>query len=155
MSCLPVSLFPAIQGGQMKITDYAELCRNIGLDGFDLGIILLKNHTPRYLQEFNEDISKENIPLVMLTTYPDFTNPNAIQREREYDFLVYDIALASAVKAKFLRVTAGQAYPGINEEEAVGWVVENLRKAAQVADRYGVNLRKPFYYRWMALHGYM
>jgi sugar phosphate isomerase/epimerase len=124
----------------MKITDYAELCRNIGLDGFDLGIILLKNHTPRYLQEFNEDISKENIPLVMLTTYPDFTNPNAIQREREYDFLVYDIALASAVKAKFLRVTAGQAYPGINEEEAVGWVVENLRKAAQVADRYGVNL---------------
>src|SRR5690349_1354012 len=97
MSCLPVSLFPAILSGEMTVKEYAVLCREMGLDGFDLGIIVLKNHTPRYISELNADILETKIPLVMLTTYPDFTHPDDVQREREFDFLVYDIALASAV----------------------------------------------------------
>jgi sugar phosphate isomerase/epimerase len=140
MSCLAVSLFPAMQSGEIKVAEYAALCKDVGLDGFDLGIILLKNHTPRYLQEFNQQVDKENIPLVMLTTYPDFSHPDSLQREREFDFLVHDIALASAVKAKYLRVTAGQAHPGIMREEAIAWVVENLKKAALVAEKYRVEL---------------
>lgn len=140
MSCLPVSLFPLMLNGQMTIADYARLCRDLGLDGFDLGIILLKNHTPKYLQQLREDIRDVNIPLVMITTYPDFTHPDSMQRQREYDFLVHDIALASAVNAKFLRVTAGQVHPGINEEEAVAQAVENLINASHVADRYGIEL---------------
>lgn len=140
MSCLSVSLFPAILGGQMTVKEYAGLCRDLGLNGFDLGIILLKNHTPRFIQEFNDDIREENIPLVMLTTYPDFTHPEAMQREREFDFLVHDIALASAVNAKFLRVTAGQAHPGVTERNAVEWPVHYLVKAADIADKYGVQL---------------
>lgn len=140
MSCLPVSLFPAITSGQMTVKEYAQLCKSLGLDGFDLGIILLKNHTPRYLDELNKGISEENIPLVMLTTYPDFTHPDVFQREREYDFLVHDIALASAVNAKFLRVTAGQAHPGITGKNSIDWPVHYLGKAASVADKYGVQL---------------
>jgi sugar phosphate isomerase/epimerase len=140
MSCLPVSLFPDILGGKMTVKEYAALCKELALDGFDLGIILLKNHTPRYLQEFNSSINEENIPLVMLTTYPDFTHPDSVQREREFDFLVHDIALASAVNAKFLRVTAGQAHPGVKEKDAVDLPVYYLSKAAKVADKYGVQL---------------
>jgi sugar phosphate isomerase/epimerase len=133
-------LFPAIQSGEIKVSEYAKLCKSIGLDGFDLGMILLKNHTPRYIDEFNHEVRGENIPLVMLTTYPDFAHPNSLQREREFDYLVHDIALASAVHAKFLRVTAGQRHPGTNQEKAIRWVVENLKKAAIVAEKYGVEL---------------
>jgi len=126
--------------GEIKVSDYARLCKEIGLDGFDLGIILLRNHTPRYIQEFNQELADVGISLIMLTTYPDFSHPDPVQREREYDFLVHDIALASAVKAIFLRVTAGQAHPGSDPEKTIPWVVENLRKASRVADRYGVEL---------------
>ncbi len=140
MSCLPVSLFPLMQDGRITIAQYAALCRELGLDGFDLGIVVLKNHTPKYLQRLNEDIAKEDIPLVMLTTYPDFTHPDPVQRRREYDFLVHDIALASALKAKFLRVTAGQMHPGINIKRSIDQAVENLIKVAAVADTYGVEL---------------
>lgn len=140
MSCLAVSMFPAIQSGEIKVPEYARICKNLGLDGFDLGIILLKNHTPRYIQEFNQEVKSENIPLVMLTTYPDFAHPDTLQREREFDYLVHDIALASAVNAKFLRVTAGQRHPGTNDQKAIAWVVEKLKKAAVVAGKYGVEL---------------
>ena len=49
MSCLSVSLFPAIINNEITIPEYARFCRNQGLDGFDLGMALIKNHTPKYV----------------------------------------------------------------------------------------------------------
>jgi sugar phosphate isomerase/epimerase len=140
MSCLSVSLFGALLQGKMTIREYASLCKTLGLDAFDLGIILLKNHTPVYISQVKEDIASVGIPLAMVTTYPDFTHPDSFQREREFDFLVADIALASAVGARFLRVTAGQAHPETSVAEGIRWAVENLRRAAPISDRYGITL---------------
>ena len=124
----------------MSIREYARLCKRLGLDAFDLGIILFKNHSPKYIQQIREDIREEQIPLCMVTTYPDFTHPDARQRKREFDFLVHDIALASAFGAKFLRVTAGQAHPSVTVSEGIEWAVANLKKASHVADDYGITL---------------
>lgn len=140
MSCLSVSLFPTILNGEITIREYAKFCKSIGLDAFDLGLILLKNHTPKYIAQINNDIAEEGIPLAMVTTYPDFTHPDKFQREREFDFLVHDIALASAVGAKFLRVTAGQAHPETREKEGIEWAVDYLIKAAPISDKYGITL---------------
>lgn len=139
-SCLSVSLFPNIMNGEMTIREYADFCKSIGLDAFDIGIILLKNHTPKYIREIRTAISEVGIPLVMVTTYPDFTHPDPLQREREFDFLVHDIALASAVGAKYLRVTAGQAHPEITEQDGIDWAVTYLKKAAPISDKYGITL---------------
>jgi sugar phosphate isomerase/epimerase len=139
-SCLSVSLFPAMLNGEMTIYEYAKFCRELGLNAFDLGIILLKSHTPRYIAQTKQEIARAGIPLAMMTTYPDFTHPDEREREREFDFLVHDIALASAVGARFLRVTAGQAHPGLKEQEAVDWAVHYLRRAAPMSDRYGITL---------------
>lgn len=139
-SCLSVSLFPNIMNGEMTIREYAHFCKSIGLDAFDIGIILLKNHTPKYIRDIRKDISDVGIPLVMVTTYPDFTHPDPLQREREFDFLVHDIALASAVGAQYLRVTAGQAHPETGEKDGIAWAVEYLKKAAPISDKYGITL---------------
>ena len=140
MSCLSVSLFPAIASGEMTIKEYAALCRDAGLDGFDLGILLLKNHTASYVEQVKKDILETGLPLTMVTTYPDFTHPDFLQREREFDYLVRDIALASALGARFLRVTAGQAHPKTKEADGINWAVTYLRKAAPVSDKYGITL---------------
>ena len=140
MSCLSVSLFQAILNNEMTIRDYARFCKNEGLDGFDLSVILLKNHTPNYIKQLKNEIAEEGIPLVMVTTYPDFTHPDYLEREREFDFLVYDIALASVMGAKYLRITAGQAHPSTSKEEGIQWVVEYLKKAAPISDKYGITL---------------
>jgi len=140
MSCLSVSLFPKIQNGEMSIREYARFCKSLDLDGFDLGVILFRNHTPKYIHQINEDIRSEQIPLCMVTTYPDFTHPDAAQREREFDFLVHDIALASAFGAKYLRVTAGQAHPSVARDKGIEWAIAHLRRAAPISDKYGITL---------------
>jgi sugar phosphate isomerase/epimerase len=140
LSCLSVSLFPAILNGQMTIRQYADLCQDLKLDGFDLGVILLKNHTPKYTASIRKDMEDAGIRLAMITTYPDFTHPDAVQRRRELEYLRHDIALASDLGARFLRVTAGQAHPQTSVEDGVRWAIEGLRAAAQVADELGIQL---------------
>lgn len=140
MSCLAVSLFPEMMSENMKIWEYAALCKNAGLDGFDLGIVLIKNHTPVYLHMLTKAIADAGLPLTMITASPDFAHPDPLQREREFDFLSGDIAIASALKAKFLRVTAGQAHPSIDPKKNVAPIAEYLLKAASVAHKYGIEL---------------
>ena len=140
LSCLSVSLFPAIVNGEMTIKGYALLCKDLGLDGFDLGMVQLKNHTPTYLNQVKRDIEEVGLGISMITTYPDFSHPDPVQREREQEYLRHDIALASNLGARFLRVTAGQAHPGTGVEEGIGWVVENFKKIAPVSDKFGVQL---------------
>jgi sugar phosphate isomerase/epimerase len=140
MSCLSVSLFPSIINGELSIGEYARFCKSLGLDAFDLAIILLKNHTPKYLGQIKKEIDDAGISLAMVTTYPDFTHPDPTQRIREFDFLVADIALASELGARFVRITAGQAHPETTEKEGIRWVVEHFKKIAPIGEKYGITL---------------
>jgi sugar phosphate isomerase/epimerase len=54
--------------------------------------------------------------------------------------LRHDIALASALGAKFLRVTAGQAHPGMPIDKGVDLVIDNFKKIAPVAEKFGIKL---------------
>jgi len=140
LSCLSVSLFPDIINNKMSIKDYALLCKNLGLDGFDLGMVQLKNHTPKYINSLRKDMDDAGIHIVMITTYPDFTHPDPVQREREFEYLRHDIALASNLGARFLRITPGQAHPDMPVEKGIDIVVENLHKIYPLADKFGVKL---------------
>lgn len=124
----------------MTIKEYAGICKNFGLDGFDLGIIQLKNHTPVYVKKLRSEINEVGIPLTMITTYPDFTHPDPLQREREFEFLRHDIALASGLGAKFLRITAGQAHPEMEINRGIDHVVSYFHKIAPVAEKFGIKL---------------
>ncbi len=140
LSCLSVSLFPALMNGEMSLKEWASFGKSLDLDAVDIGIVCLKNHAPKYLNEVRAELDDAGLGLCMITTYPDFSHPDPIQRERELEYLRHDIAIASQVGAKYLRVTAGQAHPETGIEEGIGWVVEKLRAASVVADAFGVTL---------------
>jgi sugar phosphate isomerase/epimerase len=117
LSCLPVSLFQE----NPPLADWARLAKELGLDGFDLSVLQLRNRATDFPHE---------LPIVMVTTYPDFTHPDAGQRARELEQLRGDIKLASKIGAKYLRITAGQAHPGV---DGVRWVVDAFRQAREFA----------------------
>ena len=59
------------------------MAKEIGYDGIDISIMFLKNRTPTYLAKLRQGLADVGLPVIMMTTYPDFTHPDAIQRERE------------------------------------------------------------------------
>ena len=140
LSCLPVSLFGDLLSGKITLREWAEFGKSQNLDAIDLGIVLLKSHTPVYIESVRKDLDEVGIGIGMITDYPDFTHPDPTQREREYLYFARDIALSAQVGAKFLRVTPGQNHPGIDRANAVSHAVEYIKRSAEIADKMGISL---------------
>ncbi len=140
ISCLPVSLFPEILSKKMTLEEWAAHAKSMGLDGFDISMMFLDNHTPVYLRTIKEKLEKVGLPVIMACTYPDFVHPDSVQRQRELNYLVHDISVCSELGVKYLRVLAGQEHPGLTREEGVRRAVEGLRRASDAADMFGVQL---------------
>ena len=140
ISCLPVSLFGDICDGKMDIVRWAREAKQIGYDAIDISIMFLKNRTPTYLSKLKKGLSDLDMPIVMMTTYPDFTHPDPVQRRRELEYLIADTALASEIGIRYLRILAGQAHPEMGIEEGIGHVLDNFAKIASYGERYGVGL---------------
>jgi len=116
------------------------MAAELGLDAIDLSIMFLKNHTPVYLKQTRRDIEAAGMSVLMITSYPDFTHPCPIQRERELECFRRDIALSSDLGATYLRILAGQAHPGTRIEEGIGWAIESFRQVAPLAEKLKVRL---------------
>ncbi len=140
VSCLPVSFFPDIAEGRMTLPQWARLAADAGLDGIDVSSMLVRQHTPVYLARLKKDIEAAGLPVVMVVSYPDFSHPVELQRERELQYLRHDIAMASYLGAKYVRILAGQAHGNVSVRDGVAWVVESFKSAASVAERFGVQL---------------
>ena len=140
VSCLPISFFPQIIDGRMSVQDWMRIAKECNLDAIDISTMFVKNHTPTYLTALRRDFDSIGIPITMVTSYPDFSHPDRVQREREFDYLGRDIAVASFLGARYVRIVAGQAHPTTPLEAGKHWVVELFRKAAKISNRYGVQL---------------
>ncbi len=140
LSCLPVSLFNDILSDRLDIVAWAEAAENMGFDGFDISSMFLKNHTPTYLSSLKAGIASAGIPLIMVSSYPDFTHPDVRQRRREDTYLACDIAVTEELQGRYLRVLAGQAHPNVPLVTGVEQAVAGLRRAAEIAYTRDVTL---------------
>ena len=104
--------------------------------------MFFKNHTATYIQSVEDEMSEKGVTIqpTMVCCYPDFTNPDAMERERQIDYLARDIALSSRLGFKFMRVTAGQNHPNLDRDEAVRHVIECFARSAETAGKYGIKL---------------
>ena len=140
LSCLPVSIFSDIINGTMTLKEWAAYAKELKLDAVDLSVLLVKNRTPVCVAAAAEALKSEGVDVCMITTYPDFTHPDAAQRERELAHALSDIALASSLGAKYIRLTAGQVYDWEDEDKALDIAVEYLLRAKKFADEMGVGI---------------
>lgn len=139
-SCLPVSYFEKISSGEMTIKDWAREGRDVGLDAIDLSISFIKDRSPRTLDLLRKEVEGEGIRVAMLTTSPDFTNPEKEQRKAEILRNREDISIASQLGAEIVRVTAGQNHPGLLPRDGLNWAVEGLMTAIAIAKQEHVTL---------------
>ena len=140
LSCLPVSFFQEIISGRMKLNEWAGIGAEAGLDAVDLSILFLPELTPSAARAVRHQIQSAGMRVAMLTTYPDFTHPDATQRQIELDKECHAVSLAAELGAELIRVTAGQAHPETGLEEGTRWAVEGLQRLAERTKGEGVHL---------------
>ena len=140
LSCLPVSLYNDIFTGKSTVTDWIQFGAELGLDAVDFSIKFFPKRDVETINQTRAALEKYNITPCMLACYSDFTHPDRVQRAQELTDLKADIALAKALGAKFIRVTAGQNHPGTERAAGVQWVTDGFRHAIDEAERYGITL---------------
>jgi sugar phosphate isomerase/epimerase len=135
LSCLPVSFFAEIIDGRMPLAEWARLGRSLGLDAVDLSILFLPQPTVEAARAARRQIEAAGSRVAMITTYPDFTHPDAAQRRRELELAIESVRVAEAVGADLVRVTAGQAHPATRRAEGIAWAVEGLSRLVEAVRR--------------------
>ena len=140
LSCLPVSFFSEIIEGRMSIFEWAQMGASIGLDAIDISILFAPDHTPQKLAAVRREVESTGMRILMVTSYPDFTHPDAAQRERELALEQEVVAVGAALGAQYVRVTAGQAHPETGRAEGVAWAIQGLRRLAESTRTSGITL---------------
>jgi sugar phosphate isomerase/epimerase len=128
LSCLPVSFFSDIVEGRMRVPDWARMAADIGLDGYDISILFVTDWSPAGLHELRSACEQSGLPLVMVTSYPDFTHPDACQRERELAHAHEVVRVSAELGARYVRVTAGQAHPETGRADGIAWAIAGLSR---------------------------
>ena len=140
VSCLPCSIFAPIISDEITLEQWVASAPEMNLDGVDFSMMFLKQHTSTYISKVKAMLDKYATPVVMCTTYPDFTHPCKLQRERELEYFKNDIGVCAELGIKYIRVLAGQNHPGIGRQEGINRAVEGIRKAADYADKNGIGI---------------
>ena len=140
LSCLPVSLYEDIFSGKKSVLDWVRFAAELGLDGVDFSVKFFPNHQTEEIDTVRKEIQRAGIEPCTLACYSDFTHPDAKQRAREIEQMKAEVRLAADLGIPFVRITAGQNHPGIQQEQAVYWVVEGFREVLNEANQLGVTL---------------
>lgn len=138
LSCLPVSYFSDFLRGKRSLEDFAAEAHALGLQAVDLSIRLLSGRSAKALAGLRRSIEQRGLFVNMLTCYTDFTHPDAGERRRQAHLARKAIDAAAAVGARMVRLTAGQAHPGLPRSQGLAWAVSGLMEALPYAEAAGV-----------------
>ncbi len=140
LSCLPVSLYPDLTACTCTLVDWFNFAGELGLDGADVSVVHLQSQQPAYLQTLRRQAADAGVQIAMLVTYADFTHPDATERTRQVEEIRAYCDVAAALGASFMRVTAGQAHPGVERADGIEWAVAGLTACLEKAAATGVTL---------------
>ena len=140
LSCLPVSFFNDIIEGRLSVAQWAAFGAEIGLDAVDLSILFVPDRSPAAVAALRHDVEGAGMSVAMVTSYPDFTHPEAAQRARELALAQETVAICEGLGARYLRVTAGQAHPETPREAGIAWAVEGLTRLVEATRGSSVTL---------------
>jgi sugar phosphate isomerase/epimerase len=115
----------------MPVADWARIGAELGLDAIDLGIVFVPDRSPAAVAALRREIEAQGIRVAMVTSYPDFTHPDAKQRERELALEQEVMAVAAGLGADLVRVTAGQAHPETGRADGIAWAADGLRRLVE------------------------
>jgi sugar phosphate isomerase/epimerase len=140
LSCLPVTFFSQIIDGQMTVADWARMGAEVGLDAIDLSVLFLQNLEPAYLDGMRKEIETAGMTVAMVTSYPDFTHPDPAERARQIELECAYIHAVGRLGAGMIRVTSGQAHPGLQEADGIRWALEGLKACEDAGLQAGVQM---------------
>lgn len=137
ISCLPVSVFPELRSGLLSLSDWALFGKEIGLDAIDINVQCISVLDIQQLVNLRKELCR---PVLMVTTYSDFSNPEREARQAAILKAKQDIEKASLLGARYIRLTAGQRYPDCSDVQTAEQIADCFESCICAAQNAGVSV---------------
>ena len=131
----------ALENGSMSYEDLVDVAVENDIDGLDLTVYWLpKTGRDDYLMSLRRKayVSAVEIPAIAIRS--NLCKGDARDQEIEVAWLSYWVDVANKLGASHIRIFGGTVPKGATEDQAAGWVVEILKRAAEYAGKKGVIL---------------
>lgn len=137
ISCLPVSQYQDFFAGNITIPQWSEKAARLGLDYVDINALFIRDMT---LQQIGDIRAELTLPVLMVSAYSDFTHPEETERKAALQTALEDMRRARAIGAKYIRLTAGQAWPDQSDEDMCNRVYDCFAVCAEKAKELGLEI---------------
>jgi sugar phosphate isomerase/epimerase len=144
----PVRLLASMLTGQPPdLSELVGMAKEFGFGAMEFHHAMLPAYDRRSLDQVAGILQQHGMKLSMLTCAPDFTHPDADERERQLDEMKTKVVAAWVLGAEGVRVTVGCAHPEVSREQGIAWAVEMLTRLAEFAAPRGVKLGLENHYK--------
>ncbi|HVR71000.1 MAG TPA: sugar phosphate isomerase/epimerase family protein [Vicinamibacteria bacterium] len=147
LAAFPKGFFMDLVERRMSLFQWLDLAATLGVDGVELYPRFFESMGKPYLDRVRWILKDDGLEMPMLCHSPDFTRPDASRRQTEVEETRRMIALAAELGGGFCRVLSGQNRPGLDPEEAHGWVVDCLTALLPDAQGQGIVLVMENHYK--------
>lgn len=129
-----------LKSGQMTYADIIRMAAATGADGVDLTSYWLPDTTDETLFALKKLAYKLSIAIYSVGIRARMAQPTAELQAAEAANVNKWLDVAQRLGASHVRVFGGNVPKGANEEQAVAWAVETLKRCAEEAGRKGITL---------------
>ena len=150
LSAFPKCYLDDIAGTRtMTVFDWIHMARDLDADGLEMYEGFFTSLEPAYLDQVGSAIHAAGFAMPMLCCSPDFTNPDAGERQRAVDHEAAMIAVTRRLGGPraVCRVLSGQRYPEVSREQGLEWVVAAIERLLPVAREHDLVLGLENHYK--------
>jgi sugar phosphate isomerase/epimerase len=147
LAAFPKGFFDAIVARRMPVLQWIDLAGSLGLDGVELYPKFLDSFESAYLAKVRKEASSRGMEIPMMCNSPDFTQPDPAARKREVERTRDMFRVTAELGGTWCRVLSGQNRPGLNEAEALKWVVDCLWELVPHAQSAGITMSMENHYK--------
>ena len=135
-------LEPMIVSRSMTVFEWIDLATQLPVDGLELHTGFFWDESPDERRRVIDALATAGFEMPMLCASPDFTNPDADQRAREFDEQVRAMQMAAEIggPGTACRVLSGQAHPSVSVEQGLDWASEAITRLLPLASELDITV---------------
>jgi sugar phosphate isomerase/epimerase len=138
LAAFPKGFFDALVARRMSVFQWIDHAAELELDGAELYPNFLESFDSPYLAKVRAHATRLGLELPMFCNSPDFTKPDADERAKEVERTREMFRVTAELGGRYCRVLSGQNRPGLDEKEALAWVIDCLWQLEPHAKSAGV-----------------
>jgi sugar phosphate isomerase/epimerase len=147
LSVFPKGFYDALLAQKMSVWKWFELAATLKVEGVELFPEMFQSFDLPLLRKMRKTATDHGFVLPMFCCSPDFTQPDPAARSAEVARMRHMIDVTAELGGSFCRVLSGQNRPGLDEAEALKWVIDCIQSLVPHAEATGIVLTIENHYK--------